>query len=450
MTLTLLIENYQILDDGGPASIVVPEAGLQIGRREGMEWVLPDASRHISGHHLDVYFRDGAWWLRDQSTNGTFLHGMRHRLDGPHRLEHGDRFQVGQYVVVALMDAPPMQGGMNPGSLPSYGGPVFAQEVDEDPWSVGGGHGGLMPVDPVPVQPHHQAPGFEREFMAFPRHAEPQPARYTPQSHGASPVFAPLAEEYPAASPFGAAPLDQPQAAGQAYGQGTPFAPPAQPAFVQPHPPQALSPQTPDPHPAEPRSDDGGSFIRAFCDGAGLPAEWADGVPPEAFARLLGETMRAATSEVMMALRDRASAKQFVRVGERTMRGASDNNPLKFLPDPDLALEAMFLRPRAGFMTGTAGFDEALRDLRQHQAALFAALQPALMKLMGDLEPGVIEAGTDQGRFGANRKARAWETFVARWDAKAAPHENGILDEFIQHFASAYRDALTRGSGPIG
>lgn len=449
MSLTLLIENYQILDDGGPASIVVPEAGLQIGRREGMGWVLPDASRHISGHHLDVYFRDGAWWLRDQSTNGTFLHGMRHRLDGPHRLEHGDRFQIGQYVVVALMDAPSMNGGMNPGSLPSYGGPVFAQESEEDPWSVGSGQGGLMPVDPVPVHPQQHSSGFEREFMAFPRHAEPPPVAVP----AAPPPFAPAhqpqafghgaALPHPAqadnASPFAAAMPDQPM--GLPPGQGAGFAPvDHRPVFVEA--PQAVPPLAP--------ADDGRGFARAFCEGAGLPPEWAEGVPPENLARLLGETMRAATSEVMLALRDRASAKQFVRVGERTMRAATDNNPLKFLPDPDQALEAMFLRPRAGFMTGTAGFDEALRDLRQHQAALFAALQPALMKLMGDLDPGAIEAGTEAGRFGANRKARAWETFVTRWDAKAAPHENGILDEFIQHFASAYRDALARGSGQIG
>lgn len=449
MTLTLLIENYQILDDGGPASIVVPEAGLQIGRREGMGWVLPDASRHISGHHLDVYYRDGAWWLRDQSTNGTFLHGMRHRLDGPHRLEHGDRFQVGQYVVVALMDAPPMQGGMNPGSLPSYGGPVFAQEVEEDPWSVGGGggHGGLMPVDPLPVQPHQQSAGFEREFMAFPHHAEPAPPPVM------SPVMPPAMQPAPPSAAF-VQPLPSAPVTGGHQASASPFA--ADPAAGMAHVPQqgGFAPAaSPPPVFVEPQqhqsvhapADDGRGFIRAFCEGAGLPPDWAEGVPPDAFARLLGETMRTATSEVMLALRDRASAKQFVRVGERTMRGASDNNPLKFLPDPDQAIEAMFLRPRAGFMTGTAGFDEALRDLRQHQAALFAALQPALMKLVGDLEPEAIEAGTDAGRFGSNRKARAWDTFVSRWDAKAAPHENGILDEFIRHFASAYRDALMRG-----
>ena len=46
----------------------------------------------------------GTWWLNDRSTNGTFLQGHRHRLDRPHAPAHGDRFQVGQYVIVALFD----------------------------------------------------------------------------------------------------------------------------------------------------------------------------------------------------------------------------------------------------------------------------------------------------------------------------------------------------------
>ncbi len=415
MTLTLLIENYRILDDGGPASIVIPESGLQVGRRAGMGWVLPDASRHISGHHFDVFYRDGQWWLRDQSTNGTFLHGMRHRLDGPHKLEHGERFQVGQYIIVALMDAPPMVGGLNPGSLPSYDRPVFTREHDEDPWSVGAGDQGLAPINPLPPVGHAAQDDFQREFMAFPHHDPVPPPVVTP-----APMPAPVS---------------------------LPLSPQPEGAAIAPPPPVSIPPAAPAPHEG---AGGGEAFARAFCEGAGLPPEWASKMPPEDLARLLGEAMRAATGEVMLALRDRASAKQFVRVGERTMRGASDNNPLKFLPDADQALEAMFLRPRAGFMTGPEGFADALRDLRQHQAALFAALQPALMTLLGDLAPEAIEAGTEAGRFGANRKSRAWEAFVARWDAKVAPHENGMLDEFIQHFAAAYRDALAHGPGRSG
>lgn len=427
MALTLLIENYQVLDDGGPASINVPEAGLQVGRRTGMGWVLPDASRHISGHHFDVQFQGGEWWLRDMSTNGTYLHGVRHRLDGPHRLEHGDRFQVGQYIIVALMDSPVMVGGMNPASLPSYGGPVIPQETNDDPWSLDQGPA-LSPVDPLPLASGGFQADFAQDFVAFPRREAGEAA-----SHGAGSAPTPLPGP------------GRPSPPGEADAQASPFgqsgAAPFPLGSEDDSPDRVVSLTGAAGQPVG--ADAGAAFVSAFCEGAGLPDDMARGVAPDDLGRALGQAMRIAAGEIMLSLRDRASAKQFVKVGERTMRGASDNNPLKFLPDPEQALETMFLRPRAGFQGGAESIDEALRDLRWHQSALFAALQPALMKLMGDLAPEVIDAETEGGRFGANKKARAWETYVQRWDAKAAPHENGMLDEFISHFASAYRDALS-------
>lgn len=404
MTLTLQIENYHVLDDGGPVSIPVPETGIQVGRRSGMDWVLPDASRYISGHHFDVSFDGSQWWLRDVSTNGTFLQGHRHRLDGPHALRNGDRFQVGQYIVVALFDVPDTQGAMSPGSLPEHrvDQPVF-EDPGDDPWSIGGEAPAPMDID-IGDSPKRQD-DFGDDFVEFPD-APPEP-------------------EVPEQPP-------QPST-----GQ------PAQTRPEQPAPVAVQAPTAPPPAPA-----DQAAFVRAFCEGARLDSTLSAEVSPDDLGRALGETMRATASQLMSALQDRASARHFTRGGERTMRGATDNNPLKFLPDADQALEALFLRPRAGFMAGAAGFDEALGDLRRHQGALFAALQPALIELLHDLEPTRIEAEAKGGALGG-RKSRAWDSYVQRWDAKTAS-ENGILDEFIKLFAAAYRKADEQGGRGSG
>ncbi|MDO5641176.1 MAG: type VI secretion system-associated FHA domain protein TagH [Paracoccus sp. (in: a-proteobacteria)] len=414
MSLTLQIENFSVLDDGGPVSVSVPASGLQAGRNAGMGWVLPDASRHISGHHFDVIPQGGHYWLHDRSTNGTFLQGHRHRLDGAHQLSHGERFQVGQYIIVALLDAPAAQPGMKPGSLPRYDVGAAAPDLpaDEDPWAV---PGGFEPVNPMPVETAARHDDFAGDFVAFPT---------APQ--GASPFDAPAEPRpEPAPAPLPPAP-DAPSASG-------------------PVPPQA----TPAPHPAPPQATgaSGADFVLAFCRGAGLSAELAEGVDGEALAERLGQAMAATTARLMAGLRDRSSARHFTRAGERTMRGATDNNPLKFLPSAEQALEAAFLRPRAGFMTGAEGYDGALADLARHQSALFAALQPALAELLQDLDPGRIEAEAKGGLTG-QKKARAWEAYVALWDAKAA-HENGILDEFIRLFAQAYRAADAAGDTGI-
>lgn len=442
MTLTLQIENFSVLDDGGPVNVAVPEAGLQAGRNAGMGWVLPDASRHISGHHFDIYLQHGTWWLHDRSTNGTFLQGHRHRLDGPHGLQHGDRFQVGQYIIVALMETQPPAGRIAPGSLPPFNvdRAASAPGRDDDPWSV---PGGFEPVDPLPpVDRGPRMPDFADDFVAFPDAAPQPPAPEAPASDFPAP--APSAQHPGArpAAPFGAS---LPPAPSHAFPQAAPPAPSDRPA-PEPTPPAAAETSTPPVPPPAPATAEPAAFLRAFCRGAGLPPELAASIDPEALAESLGQSMAATTGRLMAALRDRAAARHFTRAGERTMRSASDNNPLKFLPTPEQALEAVFLRPRAGFMTGARAYDDALGDLARHQAALFAALQPALAELMQDLDPTRIEADAKtRGGITGQRKSKAWETYVERWDAKAA-HDNGILDEFIRLFAEAYRAADERGA----
>lgn len=421
MTLTLQIENFHVLDDGGPVSIRVPETGIQVGRRSGMDWVLPDASRYISGHHFDVSFDGTRWWLRDLSTNGTFLQGHHHRLNGPHALTNGDRFEVGHYIIVAVFDVPEDAGAIDPASLPQHhvARPVH-EDVSGDPWAIGGP---VEPIDVALVSVARRGPEFANDFVAFsdPVLSElgldhvlaPQPVQ---------PPMVPDAD--PGASPFGPPDAALPAAA-----------PPV------PKPPARKTKAAAVVSDAPVTPIDQAGFVRGFCRGAGLPDDVAANLDPEQFGQTLGEAMRAAATQIMAALHDRSAARHFTRSGERTMRGATDNNPLKFLPNPEQAIEALFLKPRAGFLTGAAGLDEALDDLRRHQAAVFAALQPALIDLLKDLDPDSIEAEIKGGGpLGGNRKARAWDGFVARWDAKTAS-ENGILDEFLRLFAAAYRRA---------
>lgn len=374
MTLTLQIENFHVLDDGGPVSILVPESGIRVGRRDGMDWVLPDASRYISGHHFEVSFDGATWWLTDVSTNGTFLQGHRHRLGAPHSLSHGDRFQVGQYIIVAVFDMPDGGRRCRPRPCRNIGWTARSRK------------------------PRKRTPG---RWMALAVRRSIR-CRCNPR---------PGILIFPMISLICQRLLNLNRR------------------------------RLPRHHPAP---VDEAAFLRGFMRGAGLEGGDMPQADPEAFGRVLGEALRASASQLMLALQDRAAARHFTRAGDRTMRGASDNNPLKFLPDPEQAIEALFLKPRAGFLTGAAGFEEALSDLRRHQTALFAALQPALIELLHDLDPGRIEAEARGSALTGGRKGRAWETFVQRWDAKTAS-ENGILDEFTRLFAAAYRKADEQG-----
>ncbi|SFE28388.1 type VI secretion system-associated FHA domain protein [Roseivivax sediminis] len=149
MTLTLRIEGHDELDNGSPASVVVSRSGLSAGRRRTMDWVLPDPERHISGHHFDIGFAEGAYWLTDLSTNGTFLAGQAQRIDGAHRLCDGDRLIVGRYAIaVSVVGAAREKAALRPSDI----GPTPWPGEEEADWASRAAARPARP-DPTPPEP---------------------------------------------------------------------------------------------------------------------------------------------------------------------------------------------------------------------------------------------------------------------------------------------------------
>ena len=488
MTLTLRIENFDTLDNGGPIKLRLDGKGAQIGRSSSMDWTLPDPARHISSHHFDIVFENGAYFLQDVSTNGTFLQGQKHRLEGKYRIRNKDKFTVGHYIIVAELGGvsaptPPLTTGgtglQTPPTWQGGGQPAPATEGD-DPWDFGAAD----PVAPLPA-PKRSAHAFDDvagDFVATPTPAPtPPPAAAPPQpapppqgypapqgggfGGGPPPSIAPSDGGPPpsiAPSDGGPPPSIPPSDGGPPPSSlpGVPMPsstsiPPASPPRsmesgftgfggalpgAQPAPPPS-APMTPPPA-AAPGGD---AIVAAFAQGAGLPPGEMAGVDPAKLAFELGRAVRIATEEIMRMLQDRAAVKQFTRGGERTMRSATGNNPMKFLTDVEQALTAMFVAPRQGFLTGPEGFENALSDIRRHQKAVFAALQPALAQTLTGLAPDQIESEAGGGVFGGSSKSKAWDTFVERWDKKAETGENGMLDAFLEAFAKAYAEASLKG-----
>lgn len=396
MTLTLRIENFDSLPDGGPLWVTSNGKSLQIGRSASMDWTLPDPQRHISGHHFDVSYRDGQYYLSDVSTNGVFLEGQRHRIEGAHLLKQGERFQVGHYFIVVAL-------GNQPAASTSSGAPAAvpaqATTPDNDPWAIGGTP--AAPIDPNPPRGPAAFEDFASDFIST-RGAPVPPAAPVPTPPSAPPITG-------SSSPF-----------------DTPGAPIASPV--------------PAPPPAVPAGPTGTDVLQAFCDGAGLQLPAGMTGDPEALAFELGRTLRGTSSAAMAMLNDRDIAKKFIKTGDRTMLSA---NPLKRFADVNEALEVMFIQPREGFVAGGDGLIDALGDIHRHQRAVFAAIQPALIKLMANLAPEDIEDAVDGGILSGGKR-KAWDEFVRRWDKMTTEHENGMLDVFLAHFAESYTKASGR------
>jgi type VI secretion system FHA domain protein len=223
-----------------------------------------------------------------------------------------------------------------------------------------------------------------------------------------------------------------------------PGQPPAPPAGEGPPPPfaQQQFDQQAAPQPQQSPSTD--AVLAQIAAAAGLPeGSLSQGNPMET-ATEIGRALNAMSEELSSLLQARAVARRSVRSGQVTMIGREDNNPLKFMPSPDQALSAMFGPPRPGFQRGGEAIRAAFADIKRHQYATHAAIQPALARLLDDLAPETIEARIKKSGILQNRRARAWETFVERWDAKAQAHDNGMLDVFMAYFAEAYDDENNR------
>lgn len=402
-TLTLRIENQARLDNGGPVSLTLTGKGGRVGRRSSNDWVLPDPSRHISGHHFEIGFENQHYILSDVSSNGTFLHGERYRLNGPHRIQDGDRFTAGHYIIRAELTAlpqpeltaAPVQAKTDPPV--SQLGRVRAAGEYEGVWGDSASSPGM------PSQP-----AYARARVGVNLTTPP------PEPQGAQPM---------ASEGFGIA---------QQVSQS---APPQQAPRPVPPPPKVSAP--------EPKQE---ALLKGFMEGAEIRDISRVHLTPDVLGRMLGQIARRGTAELMQMLQDRAAIKLFVSEEDRTMRMASGNNPLKFMADPDQAFATLFLDPREGYLTGADGFENAMADIRRHQTAVIAALQPALTEMLEGLAPEEITADARSGLLGgASRKA--WEEYEKRWKARASQGENGMLDAFLQAFAKHYADALQKLSG---
>ncbi|GLS86108.1 type VI secretion protein [Cypionkella aquatica] len=409
MKLTLRIENLDSLPDGGPLEFSSVARGFEVGRDSAMDWTLPDTNRHISSRHFEISFRDGQFWLNDISTNGTFIYGASMRVSSPFALTHNERLQVGQYIIRVLVVDPAAPDA-------AFSAPIAAAS---DPWSLAPSPSPMPQFSntplPPPTRPSQALAGqFGDSFVENPRPL------------GFSPTTPPLDE--PIAAP--ASPL--PQAITTPPPVSVPTPPP--PAASEPFP------LKPVPVPQEAPAD-ALPLLDAICKGAGLPAGSLSKVDVAQLGEDIGKSMRIATEQLMALLGARAAAKQFVKSSSRTMIGGINNSPLKFKPNATEALTTMFTQKTESYLGAVAAFTQGFDDVKRHQTAVYAAMQPALARLLEDLSPESIEERSTGGIM-SSKKARAWELFVERWDAKTHPYENGMLDVFLAYFADAYDEAV--------
>jgi type VI secretion system protein ImpI len=208
---------------------------------------------------------------------------------------------------------------------------------------------------------------------------------------------------------------------------------------------QALPPQPAPASSGPPRLPDG--FMRLLARGANVP-EQTFAQDPERLAEQLGILLRLVTENLRQLLNARLQAKRLARVSNQTTIEALNNNPLKFSPSTEEALRIMFGPTTASYLDALQAIEEGFGDLKEHQVRTYTAMQQALGMIVADLDPEAIENSmeADRGLSGmiGSRKARLWDAYVARFQAKTRGQDGGLVDVFMQYFAECYDRSGTR------
>jgi type VI secretion system protein ImpI len=501
MSLLLTIEH-------GPRSQSVRHARLEegdlvIGRSAEADWQIDDPDMYVSRAHCTVSARGDGYVVTDTSSSGLFIDDAASPLGAGNSapLRSGMRLRLGDYILGVEMPgtADPKPAGVvetrQSGASRVAAGfghdDFFAAQVEEaapqprpsglpDPFEKArpSAFGSYEPSG----ADRHKSPAFDDPFSMDPV-ATPAPDR-RPDSAGRADepddpfgFYASEAVREPPAHPLDPIPpppvppvIDALRAAPRAVrapwempaeAEAPVDAKPSVPEPARPAPPiVAQPPAAPEQVRAEPSPSLQPAPIRPVSQPVSLPTDGDDAY--DAFMRGLGiggsasQRNSAADMEkfgreyrlmlegLMQLLRKRAEEKGNARVAQ-TVVGASDVNPLKFMPTADDALSIIMRAQSPGFLGGEAAIADSIRDLASHHVRAWRGVQGALRRMIDRFDPAALEeelkSSSSIGTLLAGGKgAKLWELYQKRHREIAQSAETRFLGEIGADFRDAYEE----------
>jgi FHA domain-containing protein len=191
-----------------------------------------------------------------------------------------------------------------------------------------------------------------------------------------------------------------------------------------------------------------GALTEAFLKGAGLaPSVLPGGLTPELMS-MIGSVLRAATSGAIDMLTARAATKLEVQASV-TIISTQSNNPLKFLPNADVALQQMFGKKIPGFMRADDAMRDAFNDLRAHEIGVIAGTRAALTEVLGKFDPSVLGDRLAGGSLldsllPSIRKTKLWDIYLERYARIRQEAEDDFQSVFGRSFLQAYERETAR------
>ncbi|MEY2842566.1 MAG: hypothetical protein RI920_603 [Pseudomonadota bacterium] len=185
----------------------------------------------------------------------------------------------------------------------------------------------------------------------------------------------------------------------------------------------------------------------AFCQGAGVNFTPPQGLNPE-LMRVIGKLLRQAIDGSLKLVAARAATKQELRA-EVTVIQSKGNNPLKFSPDVQSAMEQLLQPPLRGFMAGPDAVSDAMDDLLGHTIGTMVGTRAALEGVLKRFEPEQLEAklvgrSVMDSLLPMNRRAKLWELYLQHYESVRTEAQEDFHNLFGKAFLQAYEDQLDR------
>jgi type VI secretion system protein len=417
------------------------QGSMAIGRSSDNDWVLPDPERLVSSQHCVIQYKDGRYYLTDNSTNGVELvnAGIRLRRGNSELLQDGELIRIGDYEIqaridfnVQAIDSQPFAGD-SPNSFEALMGAVANKPAPTPviaPQFQGASSMDTLPdlfdfLSPTAVPPPTVADHVPSEQHDFrPPTPVAVPVVETPVVSGSV-----IPEDWDL---FGDTPAPSASA---------PPPPPPPPAPII-QPPPVVEPASPV---ADTRQPD---LLQAFLRGAGLDQLRLDKAQAEAQMENIGRSYRLMVEGLIDVLRARASLKGEFRM-QQTMIQPAENNPLKFAPNADEALLLLLRHGNQAFMAPDIAVRDSFDDLRAHQLAVMAGVEAAIKHLLTRFEPAQLEErmgkpGGLSNLFAGSRQAQYWQQFTELYSNISREAQEDFQDLFGREFSRAYEEHSAR------
>jgi type VI secretion system protein ImpI len=408
------------------------EGELVIGRSADADWRIDDPDMYISRAHCTIACVHGRYEVTDTSSGGLFIDGSRVPL-GPGNsapLHDGARLQLGNYVVrVEVQGAQTERVPERPASPPPNG---FERDT-------------FFSARSETVEPPRRPAGLPDPFE------QPAAGAFEAADRQQTAKNVPLFDD-----PFSLDPLPAQGRDDKAWdlflpaGRAEPTVP--EHAAVEQKPlvqPQSGAPQSQPlselrPEPSKPAMSPDAELRDAFLRGLGFDGEEFPAADPIAQMESFGREYRMMLEGLIHLLRKRAEEKGEARIAQ-TVVGASDVNPLKFMPTVDDVIATFLAQRTAGFLPAEAAINASIRDLAHHHVRTWRGVQTALASMIDRFDPAVLESELkSQSAWDAllsgGRRAKLWELYEKRYREIAQNASTRFLGEIGSDFRDGYEE----------